>query len=293
MDTTTGERVTELQTPTGDLFCVAIGRPDHLRVLGPFQWSRVLSHDFTTVLILFGVGIVSGTINVIAGGGSMITLPVLILLGLPPNVANGTNRVAILAQNVGATWSFHRLGLISGPWLRLAVPPALVGALLGTWAALNIGDLAFQRILALVLVLAAGWIVWRPMAPGVEPNRLPPEGKKRWLLILLFSGLGFYGGFIQAGMGFIALAVTTGFGLDLIRSNAVKVTLVLAFTPLALGIFAYNGRVDWLTGFVLAGGTFLGALIGVRLQVLKGQKWVRGVLTATVVVFAIRLLVAG
>jgi uncharacterized membrane protein YfcA len=252
-----------------------------------------LSHDFTTVLILFGVGIVSGTINVIAGGGSMITLPVLILLGLPPNVANGTNRVAILAQNVGATWSFHRLGLISGPWLRLAVPPALVGALLGTWAALNIGDLAFQRILALVLVLAAGWIVWRPMAPGVEPNRLPPEGKKRWLLILLFSGLGFYGGFIQAGMGFIALAVTTGFGLDLIRSNAVKVTLVLAFTPLALGIFAYNGRVDWLTGFVLAGGTFLGALIGVRLQVLKGQKWVRGVLTATVVVFAIRLLVAG
>ena len=82
--------------------------------------------------MLMGVGLVAGTLNVIAGGGSMITLPVLILLGLPPNVANGTNRVAILAQNTGAVWSFHRLGLISGPWLRLAVPPALVGVVFGT-----------------------------------------------------------------------------------------------------------------------------------------------------------------
>ena len=231
--------------------------------------------------------------NVISGGGSMITLPVLIMLGLPPGVANGTNRVAILAQNVGATWSFQRLGLVSGPWLRLGVPPALVGAALGTWAALHIGDVAFERILAFVLVLAAGWMVWRPMPSVTEVNTPPPEGRRGWLLRVLFCGLGFYGGFIQAGMGFIVLAVTTGFGLDLIRSNAVKVTLVLAFTPLALAIFAYNGRVDWITGFVLAGGTFIGALLGVKLQVLKGQKWVRGVLTVTVVAFAIRLLLAG
>jgi len=253
----------------------------------------MLTHDLTTVLILFAVGLISGTMNVIAGGGSMITLPVLIMLGLPANVANGTNRVAILVQNVGATWSFHRLGLVSGPWLRLGAPPALVGAVLGTWTALNIGDLAFERILAFVLVLAAGWMLWRPMSSVTEVNTPPPEGGKGWLLRALFCGLGFYGGFIQAGMGFIVLAVTTSFGLDLIRSNAVKVTLVLAFTPLALGIFAYNGRVEWLTGFVLAGGTFIGALIGVRLQILRGQKWVRRVLTATVVVFAIRLLVAG
>jgi len=253
----------------------------------------MLTHDLTTVLILFSVGLISGTMNVIAGGGSMITLPVLIMLGLPANVANGTNRVAILMQNVGATWSFHRLGLVSGPWLRLGVPPALVGAALGTWAALNIGDVAFERMLAFVLVLAAGWMLWRPMPSVTEVNTPPPDGRKGWLLRVLFCGLGFYGGFIQAGMGFLVLAVTTSFGLDLIRSNAVKVTLVLAFTPLALAIFAYSGRVEWLTGFVLAGGTFIGALIGVRLQVLKGQKWVRRVLTVTIVVFAVRLLVVG
>ena len=78
-----------------------------------------------------------------------------------------------------------------------------------------------------------------------------------------------------------------------ILNDAVKVTLVLIFTPVALGIFAYNGRVDWTAGIALAVGAFLGALLGVRLQVLKGQKWVRGVVTTMVVLFAIRLLVAG
>ena len=94
-------------------------------------------------------------------------------------------------------------------------------------------------------------------------------------------------------MGFIVLAVTSSFGLNLIRSNAVKVTLVLVFTPVALGMFAYNGRVDWATGFALAAGSFLGALVGVRLQVLKGHKWVRGAVTVIIVAFAIRLLVAA
>lgn len=252
-----------------------------------------MTHDITTVLVLFGVGLVAGTINVIAGGGSMITLPVLILLGLPPNVANGTNRVAILVQNTGATWSFHRLGLVSVPWLRLALPPALVGVAFGTWAAVHVGDMAFQRILALVLVLAAGWIFWNPADSVLAAKTFPPEGAELWLLRLIFLGVGFYGGFIQAGLGFITLAVTSSYGLDLIRSNAVKVSLVLMFTPLALAIFAYNGRVDWATGFLLAAGTFVGALIGVRLQVLKGQRWVRGVLTVVVVAFAVRLLVGG
>ena len=105
--------------------------------------------------------------------------------------------------------------------------------------------------------------------------------------------MGFYGGFIQAGLGFITLAVTSSYGLDLIRSNVVKVSLVLMFTPLALAIFAYNGRVDWATGFLLAAGTSVGALVGVRLQVLKGQRWVRGVLTVVVVAFAVRLLIGG
>ena len=111
----------------------------------------------TTSLLLFLTGLIAGTLNVIGGGGSLLSLPVMIFLGLPPTVANGTNRVAILVQNVGASWSFHRLGMISKEWLLLAIPPALLGAVLGTIAALHIGELTFQRILDVILVAAAGF----------------------------------------------------------------------------------------------------------------------------------------
>jgi uncharacterized protein len=246
-----------------------------------------------TPLILFGVGLIGGTINAIAGGGSLLMLPVLIFLGLPPTVANGTNRVAILIQNMGATGSFHRRGLIPVGWLKFAFLPALVGAGLGTFAAIRIGDLAFQRILVGVMVMAAAATFWRPNVPGAEEDAPLPTGATAWMFRAIFFGVGAYGGFIQAGLGFVALAVTSAVGLDLIRGNAFKVALVLGFTPLALAGFAMSGQVDWVMGFTLAAGTFLGGLFGVHLQVLKGQKWVRGVVTVMIVLFAARLLFTG
>jgi len=253
----------------------------------------IVPDALTSSLLLFLVGLVAGTLNVIAGGGSLLTLPVMIFLGLPPTVANGTNRVAILIQNVGATWSFHRRKLISKEWVFLAVPPALVGVVLGTLFAVRIGDLAFQRILAVVLVGAAAWTVWRPITPPAEGDSPPPKGLKRWVFAICFFFVGMYAGFIQAGVGFIILAVISAGGLNLIRGNALKVTLLLAITPLALALFAWNGKVDWAMGFALAAGNFLGALGGVRLQVLKGHSWVRNVVTVTTVVFALRLLFSG
>ena len=244
----------------------------------------------TTSLILFFVGIIAGTLNVIAGGGSLLTLPVMIFLGLPPTVANGTNRVAILVQNIGASWSFSRHGLISRDWLLLAIPPAMLGALLGTFAAVRIGDLEFQRILAVILVGAAAWMLWHPVIPPSEGDAELPTGARRWGFIAAFFGVGVYGGFIQAGVGFVILAVTTAAGLNLIRSNALKVTVVLAFTSIALALFTFSGKVDWSMGLALAAGNFLGGLAGVHLQVLKGHKWVRGVVTTTIIVFALRLL---
>ena len=243
-----------------------------------------------TSLLLFLVGLFAGTLNVIAGGGSLLTLPVLIFLGLPPTVANGTNRIAILVQNVGASWSFNRRGLISKDWLLLAVPPALLGALLGTFAAVRIGDLEFQRILAVILVGAAGWMLWNPSVPPLEQGTELPAGARRWGFIAAFFLVGVYGGFIQAGIGFLILAVASAAGFNLIRSNALKVTLVLVYIPVTLAIFTWGGKVDWVMGFTLAAGNFLGGLAGVRLQILKGHKWVRSVVTVTIILFALRLL---
>lgn len=249
-----------------------------------------MSDPILSSLLLFVAGVIGGTLNAIAGGGSLLMLPVLIFLGLPPTVANGTNRVGILVQNLAASGSFHRRGLIPMTWLRFALVPGLIGAGLGTWAAVQVGDLAFQRILAAVMVLTAAATFWRPsgeIIPDVEP---PSGGARAWGYRVGIAALAVYAGFIQAGFGFLALAFTSMVGLDLIRGNAFKVTLVLCFTPVALAGFALSGQVDWVMGVTLAAGTFVGGLLGVHLQVLKGQKWIRTVVTVMIVLFAVRLL---
>ena len=246
--------------------------------------------DILTPLHLFGAGLIAGTLNSIAGGGSLLTLPLLIFVGLPPTVANATNRIAIFVGGIGATHSFRRRGLIPHTWLKLALPPALLGVLLGTGGAVRIGDVAFERILILILVIAAAGMLWRPVEPPEQGDALPPTGTKRWLLAGAFFILGIYSGFIQAGIGFLFLALLSWQGLDLVRSNALKAPLILAFTGVAIVLFAFTGLLDWVAGLNLAAGQFFGAKLGVHLQVLKGKVWVRNVVTVAIVVFAIRLL---
>ncbi|MDH3271782.1 MAG: sulfite exporter TauE/SafE family protein [Gemmatimonadota bacterium] len=252
-----------------------------------------MPEDILTPLLLVGAGLVAGTINSIAGGGSLLTLPLLIFIGLPPTVANATNRIAIVVGGIGATSSFHKRDLIPFAWVKFGLPPALVGVALGTWGAMKIGDVAFERILAGILVAAAAWMIWRPDPPLAGDNPLEPDPSKRWLLRGAFFVLGLYSGFIQAGIGFLFLALLAANGLDLVRANAVKVPLILAFTILAVVLFAFAGMLDWQAGLMLAAGQFFGAKLGVHLQVLKGQAWVRNVLTVAIVVFALRLVLSG
>lgn len=231
----------------------------------------------------------AGTINAIAGGGSLLTLPLLIFIGLDPTVANGTNRIAVLLGAIGGTTSFARRGLIPTGWLRMSLPPALIGVGLGTWAAVRVGDAVFEGILTVVLLLAAVWMIWHPVQPPAEGYPELPVGRRRWLVIGAFIAIGLYGGFIQAGIGFLFLALLAAQGFDLVRANALKLPMILGFTVLAVTLFAANGKVVWSAGLTMAAGQFVGAKLGVHLQVLKGQEWVRRVLTVMVVLFAVRL----
>jgi len=239
-------------------------------------------------LILFLAGCIAGVVNVIAGGGSFLTLPILMFLGLPPGVANATNRVGILLQNVAAVWSFDRHGVLDRSALLWAALPATLGAGLGASAALVISDEAFKRVLAFLMVAVSLYTLWRPHRDPAAAEA-HDERRKRWLLVMVFFLTGIYGGFVQAGVGFFLLAATSLAGLDLVRGNAVKVLTVLCFTALSLAIFAWYGRVQWVPGLALAAGTILGGLLGARLTVLKGHRWVRGVVTAAIVVFAIKI----
>ncbi len=230
-------------------------------------------------------GFIAGALNVVAGGGSFLTLPILIFFGLPPGVANGTNRVAIVLQNVVASWGFHRHGVLDRRAIAWAALPATGGAALGSWAALSISDDAFRRVLAALMVAVTLWtLISRRKAPSDRPPRL-----RIGLLALGFFGVGIYGGFVQAGVGFFILAATSLAGLDLIRGNAVKVMSILCFSALALALFALSGRVDWSYGLALAAGNMAGGWLGVRLTVLKGHAWISRVVTATVILFAARL----
>ncbi len=242
-------------------------------------------------LALFVIGFIAAVINVIAAGGSFLTLPLLLFLGLPASVANGTNRVGVLSQNISAVVGFHRHRVLPVNWALKVSVPAVVGAGIGVWAALNVPDIAFRRILSIVmLVMTLGTLLHKSMkgAPRAEPQR-----PWHWTMIIGFFVTGLYGGFLQAGVGFLLLAVTSLAGLDLVRGNAVKVFTVMLLTTLSLAVFAGTGHVDWPAGIALGLGNFLGGVVGVRVAVLKGHKWLEHVVTFTVIVFAILLWVTG
>jgi uncharacterized protein len=240
--------------------------------------------------LLAGAGLVAGTLNVVAGGGSFLTLPVLLFLGLPATVANATNRVGVLAQNVSGVWGFHRHGALDWNFALWASVPAVLGAGLGVWMALLVPDFAFTRILSFAMLGMTLWSVWRSRRRGTSAAPATPAPAQRQALTLIgFFCVGVYGGFIQAGVGFVILALTSAAGLDLVRGNAVKVLSVMLITVLSLAIFAGSGSVDWPRGLALALGNAVGGLLGVRMAVLKGHRWLERVVTATVILFALML----
>ena len=245
-----------------------------------------MEFELWQLFLLAGVGVISGFLNVMAGGGSLLALPVLIFLGLPGNVANGTNRVAIVAQNASAVTSFFKQGysdLRTMLTLALcAVPGAALGAYLGTQVS---GEL-FNRILGGLMILLL--ILMSTKQRDVETTEKP---KRLVLGHILMVAVGFYGGFIQAGVGFFLMAVLYRVvGLDLVRVNAFKVFIIGIYTLVALAVFADKGQVLWLLGAALAVGTTAGGWIGAHFTVKRGEGLIRVILNVVLVVMAIRLL---
>jgi uncharacterized membrane protein YfcA len=239
-------------------------------------------------LLLFLVGLVASTVNTLAGGGSFLTLPVLMFMGLPSGPANATNRVGVLLQNVGAVWGFHRRGVLDWRWAIAAGIPTAAGSALGAWLALGMGDREFKRILAFLMMAICLWTI-ADGHRGAEKTA-GALAARPWIVRAGFFLVGIYGGFIQAGVGFLVLALTTLAGFDLVRGNAIKVVAVLLQTLVALAVFMTAGQVRWAEGACLALGGLVGSLVGVHLTVLKGHRWLKTVVTATMVLFAVRLL---
>lgn len=240
-------------------------------------------------LIILGVGLLAGFINAIAGGGSLLTMPVLIFLGLPPAVANGTNRVAIFIQNIWGVAGYKSKGISAFPyslWLGIS---ALLGAVVGAKIAVEISGELFERILAVVMV---GVIVVTIFgSPGSQGNVDEKMSKGRQILaVIVFFFIGIYGGFIQAGVGFIILAALTIINrFTLVKANSAKVFVILVYTASALVVFIIEDKIEWLPGLVLAVGNSTGAWFGSRWAVDKGEKWIKIILIIAVTAMAIKL----
>ena len=238
--------------------------------------------------LLLVVGVVAGLVNAMAGGGSFLSLPLLIALGLPPRMANGTIRVAVLAQTLTSSLTFHRHGVRTHELtLKLAVP-VMAGAGAGSLLATQIDDAIFRPLIGVLMLVWAALLLFKPdrfLSP-------PDEERDPTVLTYVFASLvGIYGGFLQAGVGFPLIALLTAhLGYDLVRSNAVKVTLIFAYTCLALPVFALAGQVVWIPALVLAAGTMLGSWAGARWQVEKGSGVVRWFVLVTVTVAGLFML---
>jgi uncharacterized membrane protein YfcA len=241
------------------------------------------------ILAVIGVGLVAGFINTLAGSGSLLTLPLLMFLGLPANVANGTNRIAILLQNIVGVSSFRQQKVLDfKDGFKIGIP-AVIGSLLGARIAVNLNDAVMERVIGGLLILMFFLIILKPNR-WLKGREGQPSLHMAWQAVIFF-GVGIYGGFIQAGVGFFLLAgLVLGAGFELVRANALKVFIVLLYTPFALAVFIMNDDVNYVFGFILAIGNMLGAFFGARVAVKWGARAVRIFLLVALFFASLKLL---
>jgi uncharacterized membrane protein YfcA len=233
-------------------------------------------------------GFLAAFLNTVGGGGSLFSVPILTFMGLPITAANATSRVALLFQNGFAVGGFRSKG-IKLPWpysLYLGLS-SLGGGLIGSLLASRVADKVFNNIFVAVMFLSVILIVWDPFkSKGVEKL----DFKSQLIGSICFFFIGIYGGFVQAGIGFLVIAVLSVVNnLSLVKSNYVKVFAAIVYTAVSVAVFAYEGKIIWLTGFVLAIGHALGGWYASRWSVDKGEIWIKRVMIVSIIGMALKL----
>lgn len=240
------------------------------------------------ILLLVGTGFIAGFINTIAGGGSMLTLPALMMLGMPADIANGTNRVGILLQSIAGARSFHRLGKLAPHTIIPTLVPCLIGSLCGSLLASYLPVVWLKPALLVTMLAMAAFMVINPSVVPESETPLdhgPTQRNSAWVGLFL---AGLYGGFVQAGVGFIIIATLVGIlRYDLVRANALKMAITAALTVVALGVFVVRDQVLWVPGLVMAAGTVAGAVVSVKFAVSVPQRVLKWVLFVMVLLSCI------
>ena len=226
-----------------------------------------------SVSLLISMGFLAGIINTMAGGGSNLTIPALMVMGLPADIANATNRVSVFFQSITAAKGFDKHGKLDIPDLKKIVGVTLVGGLAGSLVASYLPPEFLKPTLLTAMVLMAGLILFKPAVVAPPEGTIPLKISESSSSIPMLLLAGFYGGFVQAGVGFILIAAVAGsLRYDLVRSNALKIVCTLGFTAIALIVFICNDQILWLPGLLLAAGSVVGAHLAVKITINLSQK---------------------
>jgi len=226
-----------------------------------------------TALIVSGVFV--GFINTLAGGGTIISLSLFMFMGLPADVANGTNRIAVILQNLTSTTSFYKQKLLDSKKALALSIPTIVGSVIGAQLSVEIDEATFRKALGFVMLMMIYFIIVKP--DKWINGQLSLQAKKvSWVQLGIFFLIGIYGGFVQVGVGYFLLAgIVLGAGYDLVRANAIKGFIVMLYTIFALVVFIINDKVYWQFGLVHAIGNITGAFIASRYALTWGAGFVR------------------
>lgn len=244
---------------------------------------------WTDAVLLLAAGLFTGIINTLAGGGSLITLPLFIFLGLPATEANASNRIGVFLSSIVAVGGFKSKGISVYPYSIWVSISAFIGCIIGAYFAVDIENRIFNRILAIVMVIVITLTVLKPYLTQREiVESFTPKNKP--LSIILFFFLGIYGGFIQAGVGLLMIATLTSIhGLDMAKTNSIKAFVISCYTLVALAIFWWEDQIRWDYGLTLAIGNAAGGWITSRWSVGKDDKWIRLIMIVTVLGMAMKL----
>jgi len=239
--------------------------------------------------IFFALGLIVGFINNIAGGASALSLPVMILLGLPPTVANGTNRFGMLLGVLSSVFNLWRYGYLRMDIAKVLLLPTVTGALFGTLLVVAVDDASFQGLLAIVMIAVA---IMSSM--GIDPFGKPPEtppAKPGLKAFLGFMAVGLYGGFLQVGVGFIQIfALRKYSGLDLKHVNAIKNFLTIWLLLISsIGLF-FAGKIIFSLAFCVALGGILGGYLGSKFQHKHDQIWIKRIIQVASIILAVKLI---
>jgi uncharacterized membrane protein YfcA len=245
--------------------------------------------SITEIIVIIVAGIFVGFINTLSGGGSVISLSLLVILGLPAGIANGTNRISIFFQTLSSVGSFSKQKMFTNlrpVWLGI---PATIGSVMGAYLAIDVHEKVIEKAMILAMILMAFFLFYKPDR-WLKENPALLQKKLRWWQFVIFFAIGFYGGFIQVGVGyFLLMALVLGTGYDLVKANAVKNLIVFFYAIFALAVFMINGQVHYVYGLLLSAGSVVGALIASYFAVKKGAGFIRAVIILSIILTVLQI----